>query len=40
MGIADVFGQSGQPEQLLEHYNLTVEQIVQNIHKLLEKRSA
>lgn len=39
MGIADIFGQSGTPDQLLEHYGLTTEQIVQNVHKLLEKRS-
>jgi transketolase len=39
MGIADIFGQSGTPDQLLEHYGLTTEHIVQNIHKLLEKPS-
>lgn len=39
MGIADVFGQSGTPDKLLEHYGLTVDSIIKNIHKLLEKRS-
>ena len=39
MGLADIFGQSGTPDQLLEHYGLTTEHIVQNIHKLLEKPS-
>jgi len=39
MGIADVFGQSGKPDELLEHYNLTTGKIVQNIHKLLKKPS-
>ena len=39
MGIADVFGQSGTPDKLLEHYGLTVDNIVNNIHKLLEKPS-
>ena len=38
MGIADAFGQSGTPDDLLEHYGLTVDDIVRNIHKLLEKR--
>jgi len=38
MGIADAFGQSGTPDNLLEHYGLTVDNIVRNIHKLLEKR--
>lgn len=40
MGIADVFGQSGTPDKLLEHYGLTPDNIVQHIHKLLEKRRA
>lgn len=38
MGLKDVFGQSGSPEQLLEHYGLTTEKIRQNVHELLEKR--
>jgi len=38
MGIADAFGQSGTPDNLLEHYGLTVDNIARNIHKLLEKR--
>ncbi len=35
MGLNDVFGQSGDPEKLLQHYGLTVEQIILNVHKLL-----
>lgn len=38
LGIADIFGQSGTPDELLEHYGLSVDQIVQNIHKLLKKK--
>ena len=36
MGIEDVFGQSGTPDQLMEHYGLTVERIIDNIHKLIK----
>jgi len=36
MGINDLFGQSGQPEELLQQYNLTVDKIVQNAHKILK----
>ncbi len=38
MGINDVFGQSGSPEELLQHYNLTVPQIIQNVQNLLKKK--
>ena len=38
MGINDVFGQSGTPDELMQHYGLTVEKIVQNIHILLKKK--
>lgn len=31
IGIDDVFGQSGTPEVLLEHYGLTVENIIETI---------
>jgi transketolase len=36
MGIMDVFGQSGSPDELLEYYGLTVEKIVQNVRILLK----
>ncbi|MEA1960904.1 MAG: transketolase family protein [Bacillota bacterium] len=36
MGINDVFGQSGKPDELLQHYGLTIENIIQNIHDLLK----
>lgn len=38
MGIMDIFGQSGSPDELLEHYGLTVDKIVQNVHKLLKNK--
>lgn len=37
MGVEDVFGQSGHPDQLLQHYRLTTDKIEQNIHSLLGK---
>lgn len=38
MGINDLFGQSGKPDELLQHYGLSVAKIVQNIHDLLKKK--
>lgn len=38
MGINDQFGQSGNPDELLQYYGLTTERIVQNIHNLLKKK--
>jgi transketolase len=35
MGLPDVFGQSGKPDELLDFYGLNVGQIMTNIHKLL-----
>lgn len=40
LGINDQFGQSAAPDQLLEHYGLTVQQIVEKIHLLLKKKKA
>lgn len=39
LGIEDVFGQSGSPDELLEYYGLNVEQIVKNVHKILKMKS-
>ncbi|MDD3853329.1 MAG: transketolase C-terminal domain-containing protein, partial [Syntrophomonadaceae bacterium] len=36
LGIEDVFGQSGAPEELMQYYGLTVEGIVQKTHLLLK----
>ncbi len=38
MGIEDVFGQSGMPEELLHHYGLDVEAITQKVEKVLAVR--
>jgi transketolase len=38
MGIMDVFGQSGSPDELLEYYGLTVDKIVANTHILIKKK--
>lgn len=38
MGIDDLFGQSGEPDQLLVHYGLTVENIVGHVRDLLRKK--
>lgn len=38
MGINDTFGQSGQPDALLQHYGLTVDQIIHNVRILLKKK--
>ncbi|MDD3022838.1 MAG: transketolase family protein [Bacteroidales bacterium] len=38
MGINDVFGQSGNPDELLQYYGLSAPRIVENIHNLLKKK--
>ncbi len=38
MGIEDVFGQSGSPDELMQHYGLTVDKIIENIHNLIKKK--
>lgn len=37
IGIEDKFGQSGKPEQLLEHFGLTAQNIAETAKNLLEK---
>lgn len=39
MGISDVFGQSGTPNELMQHYGLTVDKIIHNIRLLLKKKA-
>lgn len=36
MGIQDKFGQSGTPEELLEHYGLTAKHVMLNVHDMLD----
>lgn len=38
IGIQDMFGQSGTPEELLEHYGLSVTGIVNTVNNVLGKR--
>ncbi|MDD3880573.1 MAG: transketolase C-terminal domain-containing protein, partial [Syntrophomonas sp.] len=38
LGINDLFGQSGSPEELLQYYGLGVEQIVEKARNLLKKK--
>lgn len=35
IGIKDVFGQSGKPDELLKHYGLTTEDIIKNVKELV-----
>jgi transketolase len=37
MGVKDEFGQTGTPEELLEHYGLTPKHVMMNAHELLDK---
>jgi transketolase len=39
MGMKDHFGESGTPEELLEHFGLTDKHIALTIHQVLEKKS-
>jgi transketolase len=39
MGMPDCYGESGKPEELLEHFKLTPKYIVFNAHSLLGKES-
>ena len=38
MGMKDHFGESGKPEELLEHFGLTAKQIILNVHQMMEKK--
>lgn len=37
MGVKDLFGQSGTPEELLNHYGLSVKHIMMNVHQIMDK---
>lgn len=39
MGVDDMFGQSGTPEELLAHYQLDTQAIINTVHTLLKKIS-
>lgn len=38
MGIKDVFGQSGNPDELMQYYGLTTDKIIENVHQLLKNK--
>lgn len=37
MGVKDLFGQSGTPEELLNHYGLSVKHIALTVHQIMDK---
>lgn len=39
IGVRNLFGQSGTPDELIEHYGMGVSHIVSAVEKVLEKRS-
>lgn len=39
MGINDIFGQSGSPDELMQHYGLTIDKIVKNTRLLIKKKT-
>jgi transketolase len=39
IGIRDVFGESGKPEELLIKYSLTAADIIQAAQKVIERKS-
>ena len=38
VGVNDIFGESGAPDELLEKYNLTKEEIVKKVKKVIERK--
>ncbi len=38
MGIEDVFGQSGNPDELMQYYGLTTDKIIENVRQLLKNK--
>lgn len=40
VGVEDVFGMSGQPAELMEHYGLTMSNIVKSSHKAIARRTS
>lgn len=37
VGVDDQFGQSGTPEELIEHYSMDTESIIKAVHKILKR---
>lgn len=40
VGIMDTFGESGQPEELMEHYHLGVSDIVHAVERVIRRKNA
>jgi len=40
VGVKDIFGMSGQPDELMAHYGLTMSDIVDSVHKVVSRRTA
>ncbi|MEG2288265.1 MAG: transketolase family protein, partial [Ruthenibacterium sp.] len=38
VGINDTFGESGQPEELMERYGLTARDIVAAVHRAIARK--
>lgn len=38
IGVEDAFGQSGKPDELMKHYGLTKENLVQAVQTLVDKK--
>jgi len=38
LGVKDIFGQSGKPEELLRHYGLTADDVVKAAHRAIRRR--
>lgn len=38
MGIMDVFGQSGNPDELMQYYGLTTDKVIENVRRLLKNK--
>lgn len=37
VGMQDRFGESGKPDELLEHFNLTGKHIAMNVHQFVDQ---
>jgi transketolase len=40
IGVKDVFGQSGEPKELLEHYSMSEKHIMEAVRKVLKRKEA
>jgi transketolase len=40
VGVRDVFGQSGEPDELAEHYRLTAPHIAEAARRAIERKKA